>query len=93
MSQMNDDFNPIQANSSLSVSTHKALNISASSAQTAGNYDILNDLGEGTFGSVKLGKHSQKGNLVAIKILEKSRIKEQADVERVLREIQILKQI
>jgi serine/threonine protein kinase len=36
----------------------------------------LNDLGEGTFGSVKLGKHISKGNLVAIKILEKSRIRD-----------------
>jgi 5'-AMP-activated protein kinase catalytic alpha subunit len=53
----------------------------------------LSDLGEGTFGSVKLGRHNKKGNLVAIKILEKSRIKERADIERVVREIKILKEI
>lgn len=51
----------------------KSLN-SQTSTTTAGNYEILHDLGEGTFGSVKLGKHSQKGTLVAVKILEKSRI-------------------
>lgn len=68
-------------------------NHSVSSSLTAGNYDILGDLGEGTFGSVKLGKHSTKGNLVAIKILEKSRIKVKADADRVKREIKILKQI
>ena len=50
-------------------------------------------MGEGTFGSVKLGKHSVKGNFVAVKILEKSRIKEQADIDRVVREIKILKEI
>jgi 5'-AMP-activated protein kinase, catalytic alpha subunit len=68
-------------------------NHSVSSTMTAGNYDILGDLGEGTFGSVKLGKHITKGNLVAIKILEKSRIKVKADAERVKREIKILKKI
>ena len=59
-SRTNDDFDPVKPNSSLSVGAHKTLcsNISVSSTQTAGNYDILNDLGEGTFGSVKLGKHS-----------------------------------
>ncbi len=61
------------------------------SIKTTGNYEILNDLGEGTFGSVKLGQHKDKCTLVAIKILEKSRIKDRADVERVLREIKILK--
>lgn len=50
--------------------------MSQTSAKTAGNYDILNDLGEGTFGSVKLGRHNQKKTLVAVKILEKSRIKD-----------------
>jgi 5'-AMP-activated protein kinase catalytic alpha subunit len=33
-------------------------------------------LGEGTFGSVKLGMHVETENKVAIKILEKSRIKD-----------------
>ena len=59
----------------------------------AGKYEILHDLGEGTFGSVKLGKHNQKDNYVAIKVLEKSRIREQADIDRVVREIKILKEI
>eukprot|EP01138_Halocafeteria_seosinensis_P006419 gb/GECG01006562.1/.p1 GENE.gb/GECG01006562.1/~~gb/GECG01006562.1/.p1 ORF type:complete len:1077 (+),score=104.96 gb/GECG01006562.1/:1-3231(+) len=48
-------------------------------------------LGKGTFGKVKLGKHLLTNEPVAIKILEKSRIKEIADVERVTREIKILK--
>jgi serine/threonine protein kinase len=50
-------------------------------------------IGEGTFGKVKVGTHILTGERVAIKILEKSRIKEVADIERVTREIAILKRI
>lgn len=50
-------------------------------------------MGEGTFGKVKLGIHTQTQEKVAIKILEKSKITDVADVERVTREINILKQV
>lgn len=50
-------------------------------------------IGEGTFGKVKIGQHILTGEKVAVKILEKSRISEVADVERVSREIHILKLI
>lgn len=68
-------------------------NVVSSSAQLGNKYAIIKDLGEGTFGSVKLGKRIEGGQLVAIKILEKSRIKDKADIERVVREIKILKKI
>lgn len=48
-------------------------------------------IGEGTFGKVKLGIHIPTGEKVAIKILEKAKIKDQADADRVSREIKILK--
>lgn len=48
-------------------------------------------MGEGTFGKVKIGRHKITGESVAIKILEKSKISDLADTERVLREIHILK--
>ena len=48
-------------------------------------------MGQGTFGKVKLGTHLITGEKVAIKILEKDKIKDEADVERVKREINILK--
>lgn len=54
-------------------------------------YLLGKNLGEGTFGKVKLGTHIMTGEKVAIKILEKSKIKDKADVERVTREIHILK--
>ena len=56
-------------------------------------YEVLEDLGVGTFGSVKLGKQRSTGNMVAIKILEKSRIRDRVDVGRVVREIEILKEV
>lgn len=58
-----------------------------------GNYTIGKSIGEGTFGKVKLGIHHITQEKVAIKILEKDRITEQADVERVAREINILKML
>lgn len=56
-----------------------------------GNYVIGNTVGEGTFGKVKCAIHIPTGEKVAVKILEKKRIQEQADVRRVNREIKILK--
>lgn len=58
-----------------------------------GQYVIGKTLGEGTFGKVKLGNHTLTGEKVAIKILEKDRICDVSDVERVTREIHILKLI
>ena len=56
-----------------------------------GNYLISKTIGEGTFGKVRLGIHLLTKEKVAVKILEKDKIKEVADVERVSREIFILK--
>ena len=58
-----------------------------------GHYIIGNNIGEGTFGKVKLGTHILTDEKVAVKILEKDKITDVADVERVAREIHILKQI
>ena len=50
-------------------------------------------IGKGTFGKVKLGIHNLTGEKVAVKILEKDKIQDVNDVERVAREIHILKMI
>jgi 5'-AMP-activated protein kinase catalytic alpha subunit len=50
-------------------------------------------LGEGTFGKVRLGTHILTGEKVAVKVLEKSKIKDKKDVERISREIKILKKL
>ena len=55
------------------------------------SYTIIKDLGEGTFGKVKLGIHNPTKEKVAIKVLEKEKIMDEGDRERISREIQILK--
>ena len=59
--------------------------------KVVGHYLLGKTIGEGTFGKVKIAVHIPTGEKVAVKILEKSRIKDQADVRRVNREIKILK--
>ncbi|CAD8050046.1 unnamed protein product [Paramecium primaurelia] len=68
-------------------------NKDTSKPRIIGDYQLVKTLGVGTFGLVKLGLHQITGEKVAIKILEKERIIEVADVERVSREIHILKLI
>ena len=51
------------------------------------NYEIIKTIGEGTFGKVKLAKNILTGELVAIKILEKSNIENNDDLVCVNREI------
>jgi len=48
-------------------------------------------VGEGTFGKVKLGTHQKTQEKVAVKILEKDKVQSYPDVQRVIRELQILK--
>ena len=52
---------------------------------------IGRDLGKGTFGKVRVGTHLMTDEKVAVKILEKDKIVDSSDTERVSREIQILK--
>ena len=56
-----------------------------------GNYEIIKTLGEGTFGKVKLAIHIPTNEKVAIKILEKSRIEDNDDLQCINREITFLK--
>ncbi|KAG7396869.1 hypothetical protein PHYBOEH_001626 [Phytophthora boehmeriae] len=85
--------------SSSSTSSSAPSKISGSTVITGGdnNGDVIGEyvlgetIGKGTFGKVRLGLHLLTGEKVAIKILEKKRIIQVADVERVAREIKILK--
>ena len=58
-----------------------------------GNYAVSGKLGEGTFGVVIKAQHKIASEKVAIKVLEKRRMQQADDIERVGREIQILKQL
>lgn len=55
------------------------------------SFELCSKLGEGTFGTVRLGKNIQTGEEVAVKILEKVKILQLEDKTRVEREIKILK--
>ena len=57
-----------------------------------GNYLIKKTLGKGTFGKVKLGIFLPKNKKVAVKILEKRRLKEEDDIIRLKREFDMLSQ-
>ena len=69
------------------------LNLLKPHKKIVGAYSIGPTIGKGTFGKVKLGQHIQTSEKVAIKILEKDKITDASDVERVSRELHILKLI
>ena len=60
---------------------------------TIGKYAVSGTLGQGTFGTVIKASHQIAGEKVAIKVLEKRKMQQADDIERVGREIQILKQL
>ena len=62
-----------------------------SSSEILKDYTIKGELGKGTFSTVYLATKNTTLSKVAIKILEKSKIINQDDLTRVLREISILK--
>lgn len=66
---------------------------SMENARKIGNYLMSNTIGQGTFGKVKIGIHINTKEKVAIKILEKAKITQKSDINRVTREIQILKRV
>jgi 5'-AMP-activated protein kinase catalytic alpha subunit len=61
--------------------------------KTIGHYTLGSKIGAGTFGYVRTGTHSISSSQVAVKILEKRKICDSSDIERVSREIHILKMI
>ena len=58
-----------------------------------GNYLISEKIGMGTFSRVCQGIHIITKQKVAIKILDKTKIEDEIDLERILREIEILKSL
>lgn len=56
-----------------------------------GHYIVSDTIGQGNFGKVKLGTHVLTGEKVAVKIFNKSKIKDELDLIRINQEIDILK--
>ena len=62
-------------------------------SKKVGNYMLAEQIGVGTFSKVTKGIHTLTGEQVAIKILDKSKIKDDIDIIHISREIEILKSI
>lgn len=80
------DVPPARVRPQLTPSSHPA-----DPNRLLSSYTVKKDLGEGTFGKVKLAVHNATKEKVAIKVLEKSKILDEGDRTRVSREVQILK--
>ncbi|KAJ3235506.1 hypothetical protein HDU81_000386 [Chytriomyces hyalinus] len=60
---------------------------------TFGPYKLQRTLGEGQFGKVKLASDSRTKRMVAIKFLKKTRVRDLADRQKVMREITMLQML
>ena len=58
-----------------------------------GDYIVKHTIGKGTFSRVKLGINKYTGEKVAIKILDKLKIVEKEDLERIIREMRMLSEL
>ena len=58
-----------------------------------GNYILFEQIGRGTFSKVTKAIHLITSQQVAVKILDKQKIEDEVDLERIIREIEILKNI
>jgi serine/threonine protein kinase len=61
--------------------------------KTIEDYVLCRTIGNGTFSKVKLGVKRKTREKVAIKIIDKKQITSKKDIERIHREIKILKSI
>lgn len=65
----------------------------AGSSCIVGNYIIHEKLGQGGFGSVMKGVHSETGEMAAVKFVPKNSFRQFSDLQRVFQEIQALRNL
>ncbi|XP_078679023.1 NUAK family SNF1-like kinase 1 [Branchiostoma floridae x Branchiostoma belcheri] len=53
-------------------------------------FSVLQNLGQGTYGKVKLAEEKKKGKKVAIKTIRKDKVRDSQDMARIRREIEIM---
>jgi serine/threonine protein kinase len=75
------------------LNLYSTINLINDVEDTNKKYIILKTLGKGSFGKVKEALHVLTGEKIAIKILEKSRIKKEDDLLRIRREMNILNKV
>lgn len=62
-------------------------------SRKVGNYDLREKLGQGGFGTVIKGVHSETGEFAAVKFVPKSSFRQISDLQRVFQEIQALRNL
>ena len=82
--------NPYDTNNYSTNPNEKSSNINVKT-QTIDQFILGQKLGQGTFGLVRLATHILTGEKVAVKILDKEKVLQESDKNRLEREIKILK--
>ena len=90
MSQKLLEANKLMLYSSSSRQRNRTVSPNITKNKIIGDYLLLSTIGRGTFSKVKLGLHIPTKQKVAVKILDKEKINDEADIERIRREIHIL---
>ena len=90
MSQKRIEATKIVLYSSSSRQRNTTVSPNIEKRKKIGDYLLLSTIGRGTFSKVKLGLHIPTKQKVAIKLLHKEKINDEADIERIRREIHIL---
>ncbi|TPX77601.1 hypothetical protein CcCBS67573_g01137 [Chytriomyces confervae] len=67
--------------------------VASAARATFGPYKLHRTLGEGQFGKVKLASDTRTKSMVAIKFLKKTRVRDPADRQKVMREIAMLQML
>ena len=75
------------------INNHKKNEKNKEYSKKIGNYVLLSEIGTGTFSKVAKAFHIITEKEVAVKILQKDKIKDDIDIERILREMEILKKL
>ena len=96
MKEIEEAFLDLQSNRSqksqkaISNEINLPSNINVPNKKIIEDYIIKDTIGKGTFSVVKLGEHIKTKKKVAIKILDKEKLKSKEDLTRIKREIKIL---
>ena len=96
MKEIEEEFFDLRSNRTQKSQKEVSDEINVTSNSNAQNKKIIEDyiikdtIGKGTFSVVKLGEHIKTKKKVAIKILDKEKIKSKEDLTRIKREIKIL---
>ena len=92
LNNMNEYKKDINENNNLNKKNKESLE-KVEFSKIVGNYLLFDQIGMGSFSKVTKAIHLITEQTVAVKILEKEKIEDEVDIERIIREIEILKTI